>query len=197
MNHIVSVKEYTSAAEMMASYAAIKRKFRRARPPVVLQIEAQPDPQPIFISTTFDQARHQRELDRRMFEAFDDYERQQAAKAHCRSVIAKCEPTEIRIPAAFIIQCVAERHGVSVVDIKSLRRTRIVIAPRQEYCWLVGKMTELSYVQVGKTLSNRDHTTALHSVRKVQGRVDNDLEYAASLFEFMEFIRSSYVESLQ
>jgi chromosomal replication initiator protein len=47
-----------------------------------------------------------------------------------------------------------------------------VMVPRQTYCWIAKRFTGRSLPEIGKSLGGRDHTTALHAVRRVQSIVD-------------------------
>lgn len=200
MNHIVPVKQFQTGAEMMAHYAMLNRKKRLYRPSVVLQIEAAHEPEKeapkVTVSAAYDAAQKQRELDRRMFAAFDDYERQQSIQSNNREILNGIQEAIIRVPAEFIMKAVAAKYNVPVVDIRSQRRTRIVIIPRHEYCWLVQKLTTLSLPQIGKLAGKRDHTTVLSAIRRVNERIADRSEYGIELADFMQTIQSSYVESL-
>lgn len=65
-----------------------------------------------------------------------------------------------------ILRDVAERHGVTVGDIKGVSRKIKFVRARQEACYLLREELKLSYPRVAAHIGNRDHTTILHNVRK-------------------------------
>lgn len=74
-----------------------------------------------------------------------------------------------RHPAIKDIQrAVATHCGVSVHDMLSSRRTKDVVRPRQIAMYLAKTLTPQSMPEIGRRSGNRDHTTVLHAVRKVE-----------------------------
>lgn len=73
------------------------------------------------------------------------------------------------IGMADIIAQTAAKYGVTVIDMKSARRTRYALMQaRFEACWRARNETLLSLPQIGRFLGNRDHTTVLNAVRKYE-----------------------------
>ncbi|MEM8812720.1 MAG: chromosomal replication initiator protein DnaA [Pseudomonadota bacterium] len=74
-----------------------------------------------------------------------------------------------------IQKLVCKQYNVSRQDLLSARRTRSIVWPRQIAMFLCKVMTPRSLPEIGKRFGNRDHTTVLHAVRKVEKLVqDND-----------------------
>jgi Bacterial dnaA protein helix-turn-helix len=94
-----------------------------------------------------------------------------------------------RITVNYIVFKVAEYYGLSVNDIKSARRTRRVVLPRQICMYIAQQMTIQSLPQIGRMIGNRDHTTALHGIRKVTGMIEKDATFAAHVKSIMETIK--------
>jgi Bacterial dnaA protein helix-turn-helix len=94
-----------------------------------------------------------------------------------------------RITVNYIVFKVAEYYGLSVNDIKSARRTRNVVLPRQICMYIAQQMTIQSLPQIGRMIGNRDHTTALHGIRKVTGMIEKDTVFAAHVKTIMETIK--------
>ena len=69
---------------------------------------------------------------------------------------------------AAVMAAVADRFGVSVVDILSDRRGPVVVRARQAATYLCYKITMRSTSQIGRAMS-RDHTTVFYSVRRIEG----------------------------
>lgn len=82
----------------------------------------------------------------------------------------------VRIPtlAKQIVRQVAQKHGVSVKDVYSVRRDRPSVAARHEAMYRLREETTLSLPQIGRLLGGRDHTTVLHGIRKhAAGRIES------------------------
>lgn len=63
---------------------------------------------------------------------------------------------------------------ITKTDIESARRSRSIAYPRQIAMYLCRKMTTRSLPQIGKFFGNRDHTTVLYAVRKLEDAVASD-----------------------
>lgn len=73
-------------------------------------------------------------------------------------------------PKIKIIQdAVCRFYGVEMCDLQSSRRTANIVKPRQVAMWLAKKLTLRSLPEVGR-LFDRDHTTVLHAVRKIDAQ---------------------------
>lgn len=59
---------------------------------------------------------------------------------------------------------VAEKHGVTVADIRGSRRTRKLVDARFEVAYRLRAERRASYPQIGNYLGHRDHTSALNAV---------------------------------
>lgn len=77
---------------------------------------------------------------------------------------------------------------VSMVDIKSARRTAAVVQPRQIAMYLVKTLTTRSLPDIGRRFGGRDHTTVLHAVRKIERLCETDPVLAARLEEIKVLI---------
>ena len=85
-------------------------------------------------------------------------------------------------PTTQTIQRVVARHyGVSVIDLVSTRRTQPLAFVRHIAIYLVRELTALSMPSIGRLFGDRDHTTILHAVRKVQARRERDPAFDATL----------------
>lgn len=64
-----------------------------------------------------------------------------------------------------IICAVAKAHGVSIRELIGPRRNRHLVYARQHAMWELRQHTDLSSVQIGVILGNRDHATILHGIK--------------------------------
>ena len=79
---------------------------------------------------------------------------------------------------------VAEHFNISVKEMQSSRRARTVARPRQIAMYLAKQLTSRSLPEIGRKF-DRDHTTVMHAVRKVEELIMED----ASLAEDVEALR--------
>ena len=75
---------------------------------------------------------------------------------------------------------VAEYFNISVKELQSSRRARTVARPRQIAMYLAKQLTSRSLPEIGRKF-DRDHTTVMHAVRKVEGLVLEDASLAESV----------------
>jgi chromosomal replication initiator protein len=77
-----------------------------------------------------------------------------------------------------IQQRVAAHYNIQLAEMSSPRRARSVARPRQVAMYLAKQLTTLSLPQIGKRFGNRDHTTVMHAVRKIEELKVSDLSIA-------------------
>lgn len=76
---------------------------------------------------------------------------------------------------------VCKEFGISHADMLSQRRKQKVVVPRHVAVYLSKKMTVASLPAIGRRFGGRDHTTALSSVRRVEGLMRTMPELAARI----------------
>ena len=89
-----------------------------------------------------------------------------------RDLIQGIEPRRIKIED--ILKIISRHFGVSRGDILSQRRHRSVVWPRQIGMYLAKQLTSRSLPEIGRRFGNRDHTTVLHAIRKIEGELAGD-----------------------
>ena len=83
-------------------------------------------------------------------------------------------PNQIRSTPEQIVERTAELWNVSVEDMKSKRRTRMLVVPRQVAMYLIKTTLDLPYTDIGSIFGGRDHSTVIHSVNKVEAQMAAD-----------------------
>ncbi|MTI42414.1 chromosomal replication initiator protein [Roseibium hamelinense] len=73
-----------------------------------------------------------------------------------------------------IQQTVCKHYHVARADLLSSWRARTIVKPRQIAMYLSKVMTSRSLPEIGRRFGNRDHTTVLHAVRKVEKQIKTD-----------------------
>jgi hypothetical protein len=85
---------------------------------------------------------------------------------------------------------VAELHGITVEELSCHRREARLVRARQIAIYLVKELTQKSFPEIGRLFGNRDHTTILHSCRRIAGMIAADPKCAAEVAS----IRAFYAE---
>jgi len=89
--------------------------------------------------------------------------------------------TSPHISVSDIQEAVAAHYGIPAIEMRSERRSRAVSWPRQDAMYLARELTPYSYPRLGAFFGNRDHTTILHGVRRVEKRIAESEEYLSRI----------------
>jgi chromosomal replication initiator protein len=81
-----------------------------------------------------------------------------------------------RVRIEDILKIVSRHFKVARNDLLSSRRSRDVVRPRQIAMYLAKSLTSRSLPEIGRRFGGRDHTTVLHSVRKVEQMIKDDAD---------------------
>ncbi|HEX7388541.1 MAG TPA: chromosomal replication initiator protein DnaA [Acidiphilium sp.] len=73
---------------------------------------------------------------------------------------------------------VAEHYNIRVSEMSSARRARNIARPRQIAMYLAKQLTSRSLPEIGRKFGNRDHTTVMHAVAKVNQLIGADPGFA-------------------
>ena len=81
-----------------------------------------------------------------------------------------------------IIERTARHFQISVEDIMGPKRDKDIVVPRQVAMYMLRSELHLSFPKIARELGRKDHTTAIHSVEKIEkeSRLDDDLREAIS-----------------
>ncbi len=91
---------------------------------------------------------------------------------------------------ARIQDLVASTYHVTVADLQSQRRTRQLTVPRQIAMYLMHDLLQLSLVAIGSHFGGRDHSTVIHSIRKVSGDLASDPSLRAQIDDMRRALES-------
>lgn len=69
---------------------------------------------------------------------------------------------------------VADHFNISISDIKSKKRDKKFVFPRQISLYIARELTEYSFPELGNEFGGRDHTTAMHSYEKIENMLKTD-----------------------
>ena len=83
---------------------------------------------------------------------------------------------------------VAAHFNLNIQEMLSARRSRSLARPRQIAMYLAKQHTSNSLPDIGKKFSNRDHTTVIHAVKKIEELMKKDDEIRQSVAEIKKRI---------
>lgn len=142
----IAVLEYTDASQMLADYAARRRRLYQPAPNA-----PPPAPKPVAVAPVVEKPAPDPLAQYRL--AYDN----------------ALDPKWGVQVAKRILRETAAEHGFTVAEIQSDMRRAPLARARQLTMWRIAKMTRLSMPHIAKIMGDRDHTTVLHAVRRING----------------------------
>lgn len=99
------------------------------------------------------------------------------ARTALRGVLGRSDSSGPAYAPETIRDAVARRWRVRPDALASKRRTKDLTVPRQIAMYLIKEMLGMSLVRIGELFGGRDHSTVIHSIRKVEDRMMRDEEF--------------------
>lgn len=91
-----------------------------------------------------------------------------------------------------IIEEVGKFYNIDPLDIKGQARTKDTVMARQVAMYEIRRMTNLSLKEIGKVFNGRDHTTAMHSIERVEKLIKDSPEQAEAIKDINANINARY-----
>ena len=102
----------------------------------------------------------------------------------CKRILKDFVNSNIKVVnVEFIQNLVASHFNLNIHDLLSPRRPRSLARPRQIAMYLAKQYTTNSLPDIGRKFSNRDHTTVIHAVKKINELIKKDNEIRQSIIE--------------
>ncbi len=79
-----------------------------------------------------------------------------------------------KVSVETIQKVVAKDYNLTVADLKSPKRDKKFVIPRQIAMYIVRNMTELSLIEIGSEFGGKDHTTIMHAIEKIEENLKTD-----------------------
>lgn len=77
-----------------------------------------------------------------------------------------------------IIEITAGYYAISVEDVLGKSRAKNTALARQISMYLMRKLTSMSLVEIGANCGNKDHSTVIHAIKKIEGLASSSPEFA-------------------
>ena len=84
------------------------------------------------------------------------------------------QPANGSVSIETIQKVVAEHYNISLSDIKSKKRNKKFVVPRQIAIYISRNLLDYSFPELGNEFGGRDHTTMMHSYEKVEDQIKID-----------------------
>ena len=89
--------------------------------------------------------------------------------------------SENKVTIDLIQTIVCQFFKISKNEMLSARRSRYLVRPRQTAIYLTKLLTSKSLPEIGRSFSNRDHTTVIHSVKTIERLRHEDKELNSNI----------------
>ena len=111
--------------------------------------------------------------------AFASLTRQQVSLALAQKVLIGAGTAHSSRSVGFdqIIQVIQQCYSYSLNDLRSKARNKDISFVRQITMFLMKKTTDKSLRDIGEFLGNRDHSTVMYAVEKIEERCAQDAEF--------------------
>ena len=100
------------------------------------------------------------------------------------------EETNKKVTPNDIITKIAGLYDVSVEDIISKSRQSRIVMPRFVAMYLTRKLTDLTTTDIGKQFGDRDHSTVVNAINKIEDDIKNDIEFREQIEELKVELQS-------
>lgn len=81
-----------------------------------------------------------------------------------------------------IQKTVADHFQIKVSELKSPKRLKNLVFPRQISMYICRKLTNMSYPEIGAKYGGKDHSTIIHAIKKIEKKLQEDI-YTRNLVE--------------
>ncbi len=88
-----------------------------------------------------------------------------------------------------IQKVIAENYQISVSDLKSKKRDKKFVIPRQIAIYIARTITEISYTELGIEFGGKDHSTIMHAYEKVEEQIKIDPSLNSKIEIFIREIK--------
>ena len=99
-------------------------------------------------------------------------------------------PKKRSITPQRIVRAVADYYGVNLDQLRSSKRDRAIVVPRQIAMFLIREETDISLLRIGAELGGRDHSTVLHACDKIAREMNENDEMRREVSAVREMIYS-------
>lgn len=82
-----------------------------------------------------------------------------------------------------IQKVVCDYFGIRISDIKSKRRSKSLVVPRQIAMYLSKNLCKISLSDIGEKFGGKDHSTVIHAIKKIESQLEQDHQLTQTIEE--------------
>lgn len=102
------------------------------------------------------------------------------------SLIGSSKSRPKHLSAKQIVERTAKHFQIPMEDILGPKRDKDIVVPRQVAMYMLRSELHLSFPKIARELGRKDHTTAIHSVEKIQKESNFDPDIKAAISDIKE-----------
>jgi chromosomal replication initiator protein len=99
-------------------------------------------------------------------------------------------PRTKRVKIEDIQRLITREYNITRGDLLSARRSANVVRPRQIAMYLAKTLTSRSLTDIGRQFGDRDHTTVIHAVQKINTQVDTNKALAHEIDALKQLLQT-------
>jgi chromosomal replication initiator protein len=88
-----------------------------------------------------------------------------------------------------IQKTVANHYQIKTSDLKSPKRLKTLVLPRQVAMYICRKLTSASYPEIGSKFGGKDHSTIIHAIKKIDKKMEDDLQLRNTIERLISSIK--------
>jgi chromosomal replication initiator protein len=100
------------------------------------------------------------------------------------------KPREELISIDLVQKVVSSHFNIKISDLKVKRKNKGYVQPRQVGMYLCRKLTGSSLLEIGEKFGGKDHSTVLHSIKKVEERILKEPVFKQTMENLQSRIKS-------
>ncbi|NOY12731.1 MAG: chromosomal replication initiator protein DnaA [Deltaproteobacteria bacterium] len=88
-----------------------------------------------------------------------------------------------------IQKIVASHYQIKISDLKSSKRLKSFVLPRQIAMYISRKLTSSSYPEIGTKFGGKDHSTIIHAIKKIEKKLEEDLQLRSTIEKLIKIVK--------
>jgi chromosomal replication initiator protein len=80
-----------------------------------------------------------------------------------------------------IQKLVANHYGIKISELKSSKRMKALVLPRQIAMYLSRQLTSHSFPEIGERFGGKDHSTIIHAIKKIEKIMEEDFQVRSTI----------------
>ncbi len=112
------------------------------------------------------------------------------AKKALKDLVAENKNENREVNIDLIKEVVTDYYNLKIEDMTSKKRTQKIAFPRQIAMYLARELTDNSLPQIGEEFGGRDHTTVIHSHKKIEKKNQNEEDFRNTIKKLIDKIKT-------